>query len=80
MRIVIQQFAIFVLPLLLYAAYMLWRRRQARLTGQPEPAWERGHWYWAIVAGLVLSILVFIGLAVLTPHDPNAPFRPPSAR
>jgi membrane protein implicated in regulation of membrane protease activity len=77
MRIVIQQLAIFLLPILLYAAYLLWRRWRARVAGDPEPPWEHGQWFWAIVAGLVLSIAVFLGLAIFSEGSPDALFRPP---
>jgi hypothetical protein len=78
MRIVIQQLAIFLLPILLYAAYLLWRRWRARAVGDPEPPWEHGQWFWAIVAGLVLSIAVFLVFAILAEGSPDALFRPPS--
>ena len=78
MRVVIQQLAIFLLPILLYAAYLLSRRRRARLAGDPEPPFEHSHWYWAVVAGLVLTIATFFLFEALTEHSPNVPFRPPS--
>jgi hypothetical protein len=80
MRIVIQQLAIFVLPIVLYAAYLMWRRWRARVAGEPQPAWEQGQWYWAIVAGLVLSIATFVVLDAFTEKSPMAPFRPPSVK
>ena len=76
MRVVIQQLAIFLLPVLLYAAYLLWRRWRARVAGTPEPPWEQGHWYWAIVAGLVLSIGFFVVGDLIM--DEAKPYRPPS--
>jgi drug/metabolite transporter (DMT)-like permease len=78
MRVVIQQLAIFLLPILLYAAYLFWRRRRARIVGDPEPPFERSHWYWAVVAGLVLTIAMFFVIEALTEHSPNVPFRPPT--
>jgi MFS superfamily sulfate permease-like transporter len=78
MRVVIQQLAIFLLPILLYAVYLFWRRWRARVAGQPEPPWEHSNWYWAVVVGLVLTIASFIILDALTVHSPNVPFRPPS--
>ncbi len=78
MRVVIQQLAIFLLPILLYAAYLFWRRWRARAAGQPEPPWENGNWYWAIVAGLVLTIAAFFVFYGLVEHRPDAPVRPPT--
>jgi MFS superfamily sulfate permease-like transporter len=78
MRIVVQQLAIFLLPILLYAAYLMWRRWRARVAGNPEPPWEQGQWFWAIVVGLVLSIGVFVVLAIFGDGSPDAIFRPPS--
>ncbi|MCW5771458.1 MAG: hypothetical protein KIT16_07490 [Rhodospirillaceae bacterium] len=77
MRVVIQQLAIFLLPILLYAIYLLWRRRQARLAGKVEPRWEHGQWFWAILAGLVLSILGFVVLDIMIERSPEAPYRAP---
>jgi drug/metabolite transporter (DMT)-like permease len=79
MRVVIQQLAIFLLPILLYAAYLYWRRWRARVAGDPEPPWEHSSWYWAVVAGLVLTIGTFFVFEALSEHSPNVPFRPPSS-
>jgi drug/metabolite transporter (DMT)-like permease len=78
MRVVIQQLAIFLLPILLYAAYLYWRRWRARVAGDPEPPFEHSSWYWAVVAGLVLTIGTFFVIEALSEHSPNVPFRPPS--
>ncbi len=79
MRVVIQQLAIFLLPILLYAAYLYWRRWRARVAGDPEPPFEHSSWYWAVVAGLVLTIATFFIFEAFTAHSPIAPFRPPSS-
>ncbi len=78
MRVVIQQLAIFLLPILLYAAYLYWRRWRARVAGDPEPPFEHSHWYWAVVAVLVLTLATFVLPEGLIEHSPNVPFRPPS--
>lgn len=78
MRVVIQQLAIFLMPILLYAAYLYWRRWRARVAGDPEPPFERSQWYWAVVAGLVLTIGTFFVVEALTERSPNVPFHPPS--
>lgn len=78
MRIVVQQLAIFLLPILLYAAYLYWRRWRARVAGDPEPPWEHSNWYWAVVAGLVLTIATFFVFEAFSEHSPTAPFRPPT--
>ncbi len=76
LRVVIQQLAIFLLPLLLYTAYSLVRQWRARIAGEPVPPWEQGHLFWAIVAGLTLSIGAFLVMEALVTHDPNAIRRP----
>ncbi len=78
MRVVVQQLAIFLLPILLYAGYLYWRRWRARVAGDPEPPFEHSHWYWAVVAGLALTIATFVITEILIDHSPNVPFRPPS--
>ena len=80
MRVVVQLLAIFLLPILLYAAYIYWRRWRARAVGDPEPPWEHGHWYWAIVVGLVLAIGSFVLLEVLSEQSPPIPYSPPTLR
>lgn len=80
MRVVIQLLAIFLLPILLYAAYLYWRRWRARAVGSPEPPWEHGNWYWAIVAGLVLAIGMFVILEALSDQSPAIPYSPPARR
>jgi drug/metabolite transporter (DMT)-like permease len=66
MRVVVQQLAIFLLPILLYAAYLWWRRWRARAAGEPEPPWEQGNWFWVVVVALVLTIASFFVMDALT--------------
>ena len=77
-RIVIQQLAIFLLPLLLYVAYLLISRRIAAAAGRPRPKWEDGAWYWLIVIGLVLSIAFFVGMGLFGEKTITTPYVPPS--
>jgi len=76
-RIVIQQLAIFLLPLLLYVAYLLISRRIGA-AGRPRPKWEDGAWYWLIVIGLVLSIAFFVGMGLFGEKSITTPYVPPS--
>ena len=73
MRVVVQLLAIFLLPFLLYAAYLYWRRWRARAVGDPEPPWEHGHLYWIIVVGLVLAIGSFVLLEAFSEQSPGIP-------
>lgn len=77
-RIVIQQLAIFLLPILLYVAYLLISRRLAAAAGRARPKWEDGPWYWLVIGGLVLSLAFFIGVAIFEDSTINVPFVPPS--
>ena len=78
-RIIIQELAIFLLPIVLYAIYFSWKQRHARLTGAEVPTWERGHWYWLIVTGLVLSIVAFVVLEAVLSPGPAVSYRPPTS-
>ncbi len=78
-RIIIQELTIFLLPIVLYAIYFAWKRRHARLTGADVPAWERGHWYWLTIVGLVLSIVAFIAIEAVLSRGPAVPYRPPTS-
>lgn len=73
LRIIIQQVAIFLLPVVAYAVYMLYLRRLARRKGEVPPPWESGAWFWVVVAGLVLTIAVFLGIAAF--EEPSDAFR-----
>ena len=77
-RIVIQQLAIFLLPLLLYVAYLLISRRLAAAAGRPRPKWEDGPWYWLVIIGLALSILFFIGVGIFGESTIDKPYVPQS--
>lgn len=77
MRAVIQQLAIFLVPILLYAGYLYWRRARARAAGEPEPPWAQSGWFWVIVAGLLLSIALFVAIDVFIDNE-KTPYRPPT--
>ncbi len=77
-RIVIQQLAIFLLPILLYLAYLHISRRLAAAAGRTRPKWEDGPWYWLVIGGLVLSLAFFIGVALFEESSINIPYVPPT--
>lgn len=63
-RTIIQLLAIFLLPFLLYFAYVLVARVRTP-PGQTKPAWEDGPWFWLTIAGLVICALAFLGFGLL---------------
>jgi uncharacterized iron-regulated membrane protein len=78
-RVALQYVAIFVLPFLLYALYLFWRRRQAKLAGLDPPVWEAKAVSWLFVAGLVLVIAAFVvGDFLIAERDPNKIYVPQS--
>jgi TRAP-type mannitol/chloroaromatic compound transport system permease small subunit len=76
-RIVVQELALFLLPFALYAVYFAWKRWHAKRTGAEAPTWERGTWFWLVVAGLVLAIAGIVAAYFLL-QDGRGPFQPPS--
>ena len=63
-RQIIQLLAIFLLPFLLYFAYVLVMRQRAK-SGEAKPSWEDGPWFWLAITGLVLCLVAFIGVGLL---------------
>jgi Family of unknown function (DUF6111) len=77
-RIVIQQLAIFVVPLALYTLYFLVMRKRAQRAGATPPRWEEGPWFWLIFAGIALSVAAFFVFGLLKGGNPDVLFVPPS--
>jgi phosphoglycerol transferase MdoB-like AlkP superfamily enzyme len=71
-RIVVQELLLFLLPIAIYLAYALWRRRRARLAGVAPKGLEQGPWFWLIAGGLVLSIAGFVTLGVANGERPTS--------
>lgn len=79
-RIIIQQLAIFLLPILLYVAYLLISRRLAAAAGRPRPRWEDGPWYWLVIIGLVLSLAFFLAVGLILEGPEERLYVPPPNR
>ena len=77
-RTIIQQLAIFLIPLVLYAIYFYIERQRARRKGLDGPRWEDSPWFWIILSGLVLTVAAFVLFAVLKDANPLAPVIPPT--
>ena len=77
-RIVIQQLAVFLLPILLYIAYLLISRRLAAQAGRARPKWEDGPWYWLVIVGLVASLAFFIAVGIFEESPITKPYVPPT--
>lgn len=54
-----------ILPLLLYAGWMVRQRKKARSRGESLPKLVEGPWFWAVIASIVIAIacLFFLGLS-----------------
>ena len=63
-RQIIQLLAIFLLPFLLYFAYVLVARQRTK-QGETKPAWEDGPWFWLAIVGLGLCVVAFLGVGLL---------------
>ena len=77
-RTIIQQLAIFLVPLLLYFIYFQIERRRARKKGFAEPRWEDSPWFWIVLSGLALTVVAFVLFAVFKDANPLAPVIPPT--
>ncbi|MCY4190191.1 MAG: DUF6111 family protein [Rhodospirillaceae bacterium] len=77
-RTIIQQLAIFLIPLILYIIYFYVERRRAKKRGLIGPRWEDSPWFWITLSGLVLTVMAFVLFAVLKDTNPLAPVIPPT--
>jgi len=77
-RTIIQQLAIFLIPLVLYVIYFYIERQRAKKKGLDVPRWEDGPWFWVILSGPLLTVAAFVLFAVLKDTNPLAPVIPPT--
>jgi uncharacterized membrane protein YhaH (DUF805 family) len=75
-RIVIQHLLLFLLPLAAYVIYLSVMRRRAVARGTPQPQWEEGPWFWLAVAGLAISLAVFVVLGFTGGYKPDTDYVP----
>ena len=77
-RTIIQQLAIFLIPIVLYLVYFYIEKHRARKRGVEAPRWENSPWFWLVLSGLILTVAAFILFAVLKDANPLAPVIPPT--
>lgn len=77
-RTIIQQLAIFLIPLVLYVIYFYIERQRAKKKGLDGPRWEDSPWFWIVASGLVLTVAAFVLFAILKDSNPLAPVIPPT--
>jgi len=77
-RTIIQQLAIFLIPIVLYLIYFYIERQRAKKRGADVPRWEDSPWFWLVLSGLVLTVAAFILFAILKDANPLAPVIPPT--
>ena len=76
LRVILQQLALFLLPIAVYVAYALWARRRAHRLGVEAADLRSGPWFWLIIGGLALSIVGFVVLASVG-YGPDSHYVPP---
>lgn len=79
MRVVMQELALFLLPIVLFALYVWIRNMVARQRGEAARPLESGPVYWAILAGLVCALggIVFFGVSDTSGTGDNLRYEPP---
>lgn len=74
----------YLLPLVLPTAiYLLWlrqERKRATAAGTAAPRWQEGPWFWLALAGIALSVAVFVVTAVFWGHGPGSSYTPPELK
>ncbi|MGF1609027.1 MAG: DUF6111 family protein [Kiloniellales bacterium] len=62
----------FLLPFVVYGAYLALARRKARLAGEGNlPRWQEGPWLWIILSGVVLMVAVLLAVRLSSGVDPG---------
>ena len=78
-----------LIPLLLYAAWMIVVRNKARKAGTPLPRFREGPWFWAVVIALGCGVVIFLSLGMsnepvvgdyIPPHMENGAIIPGQVR
>lgn len=79
MRVVIQELALFLLPVVLFFTYVWIRNAILRRRGKDAKPLESGPIYWALLAGLVCALggIVFFGVSDRTAVGDNMIYEPP---
>ena len=68
----------FLLPFIVYGAYLAMLRRQARLAGEGDmPRWQEGPWLWVMLSGVVLMIAVLVTIRLMSGVEPGTKLAPP---
>ncbi len=64
-------------PIMIYAAWSYWEAQRKGVTGAARlPSWEEGNWFWAIVAGVVLT-MASLGFLTTEGSSTNKEYSPP---
>lgn len=73
--LLIRLWPVFV-PLLIYVAWMFYRRRIARKQDAEIPGWKDGPWLWAVIATFVLAVGGFLFLGLSAPSNRDTTYEP----
>lgn len=73
MRVLLQILLPLAAPIVIYAFWSAYTRRRAGLTGVAN--WEEGNWFWAIVTGFALVVVVTI-VVMNTASGPDSVYEP----
>ncbi len=73
MRVLIQIILPLLVPIVTYAIWSYW---DSKRKGTTMPSWQDGHWFWVVIAGVILAIA---SLAFFTTMgaEPNSEYVPP---
>ena len=73
MRILLQVVLPLAAPIIIYSIWSYW---EAKRQGKGMPSWEEGHWFWAALIGVFLSVATLIYVAS-TGASKNKEYRSP---
>jgi len=76
LRALFQYVVPIVLPTAVYVLWLAYRRRSAAAAGTAVPTWQKGPWFWLIMAGFALSAASFVSGALLSGHAPGSKYTP----
>lgn len=65
-----------LIPIVIYVAYMFWRKRHAKKNNLDIPHLFDGPWVWAVAAMFAIIIGGFIIMGVSAPTNPGTEYEP----
>ncbi len=77
-RLLLQYVLPLLLPVALYAGWVMFMRQRGRTAEDALAQLRQGPWFWLVLAGFALMASGLAYVALTTGSDPESTYRPPS--